>query len=64
MGSDHKTLTDTEELKSFFKDEFESEQEKIDKGNWDSVAREDYEIARRNHELMQKSPLSRDGAEY
>ncbi|CAN2188409.1 DEXDc_RapA domain containing protein [Candidatus Nanopelagicaceae bacterium] len=52
VGSDHKTLTDTEELKSFFKDEFQSEQEKIDKGNWDSVAREDYEIARRNQDLM------------
>jgi superfamily II DNA/RNA helicase len=54
VGSDHKTLTDTEELKSFFKDEFQSEQEKIDKGNWDSVAREDYEIARRNLELMKE----------
>ena len=54
VGSDHKTLTETEELQSFFKDEFRSEQGKIDKGNWDSVAREDYEIARRDQELMQR----------
>jgi superfamily II DNA/RNA helicase len=51
VGSDHKTLTDTEELQSFFKDEFQSEQEKIDKGNWDSIAREDYEIARHDRVL-------------
>lgn len=54
VGSDHKTLTEAEELKSFFKDEFQTEQEKIDKGNWDSVAREDYEIAKKDRELMHK----------
>lgn len=54
VGSDHKTLTDAEELKSFFKDEFQTEQEKIDKGNWDSVAREDYEVAKRNQDLMER----------
>jgi len=52
VGSDHKTLTDVEELKSFFKDEFQSEQEKIDQGNWDSIAREDYEKAKRNPSVM------------
>lgn len=54
VGSDHKTLTEAEELKSFFKDEFQTEQEKIDRGNWDSVAREDYEIAKKDRELMHK----------
>jgi superfamily II DNA or RNA helicase len=52
VGSDHKTLTDAEELQSFFKDEFQTQQARIDEGNWDSVAREDYEIAKKNPEII------------
>jgi superfamily II DNA or RNA helicase/HKD family nuclease len=52
VGSDHKTLTSAEKIESFFKDQFETALEQINRGNWDSIAREDYEQAKKNSELM------------
>lgn len=43
VGSDTKTLTDDEELKSFFKDEFVKASQEEDFESWDAIHREAYD---------------------
>lgn len=54
VGSDTRTLTNDEELKSFFKDEFEAAEQMNEQLSWDAKHRENYEQAKKNVELMEK----------
>ena len=54
VGSDTRTLTDDEELESFFKDEFEAAEEMNEKLSWDAIHRENYEKAKKDTNLMDK----------
>jgi len=54
VGSDTRTLTDDEELISFFKDEFEEAEKMNEQLSWDAVHRENYERAKKDKDLMFK----------
>lgn len=55
VGSDTKTLTSEEELKTFFKDEFEkADSELNDQLSWDAKHLENYEKAKKIPEVMEK----------
>ena len=55
VGSDTKTLTDDEELQSFFKDEFEKAESENEILSWDAVHREAYEQAKKDKEAFQEA---------
>ncbi len=52
IGSDTRTLTSEEELKSFFKDAYEKAEERIETLSWDVPFLEDYDLARKDKRLM------------
>lgn len=51
VGSDTKTLTDDEELQSFFKDEYRKAEDESETDSWDAKYREDYDIAKRDKDI-------------
>lgn len=55
VGSDTKTLTEDEELVSFFKDEFDKLMEKSESLSWDTPHREAYDQALKQAELLTKA---------
>jgi superfamily II DNA/RNA helicase len=55
VGSDTKTLTDDEQLVSFFKDEFNKAQKENEQLSWDTKHREAYEQALKNKDVVEKS---------
>ena len=54
VGSDTRTLTNDEELKSFFKDEFQAAEQMNEQLSWDAIHMENYERAKKDPELMDK----------
>jgi superfamily II DNA/RNA helicase/HKD family nuclease len=54
VGSDTRTLTSDEELKSFFKDEFEAAEQMNEKLSWDAIHRENYEKAKKYPDIMER----------
>jgi len=52
VGSDTRTLTSDEELKTFFKDEFDKARTYDERLSWDAKHREIYDIAVKNDTLM------------
>ena len=52
VGSDTKTLTPDEDLATFFKDEFQKEEQKQEQKSWDADHREAYDIAKKDDRLM------------
>ncbi|MHB8362841.1 MAG: helicase-related protein, partial [Patescibacteria group bacterium] len=53
VGTDTKTLTNEEELLSFFKDEFDRANKEEEALSWDTVHRERYENALKDEKLME-----------
>lgn len=53
IGSDTRTLTDDEELESFFKDEFDKAERDQEQLSWDTPHREVYDQAKQDQELME-----------
>ena len=53
VGADHKTLTSDESVETFFKDEFDSVVGSSEHPGWERLAREDYDRALGNSELME-----------
>jgi len=54
VGSDTKTLTQDEELVTYFKDEFDKARREDEKLSWDTKHRENFENATKDDELMKK----------
>jgi len=54
VGSDTKTLTNDEELVSYFKDEYKKAEKNNEKISWDTQYREKYELASKESDLMEK----------
>ncbi len=54
VGSDTKTLTSDEELRSFFKDEFDAAEQENEQISWDTEHIENYEQAKKEFNLMEK----------
>jgi len=54
VGSDTKTLTQDEELVSYFKDEFDKARKEDEKLSWDTIHRENFEKALKDSKLMQQ----------
>jgi superfamily II DNA or RNA helicase/HKD family nuclease len=54
VGSDTKTLTQDEELVSYFKDEFDKARREDEKLSWDTIHRENFERASKDGDLMKK----------
>ncbi|MDD3712460.1 MAG: helicase-related protein, partial [Candidatus Izemoplasmatales bacterium] len=68
VGSDTKTLTPDEDLSTFFKDEYQKEEEKQEQKSWDADHREAYDIAKKDDKLISeinkiqpRSRVIRDG---
>lgn len=59
VGSDTKTLTSDEELKSFFKDEFDKAKQQEEQLSWDAPHREAYEKALKNEDMQRIYNLPR-----
>ncbi len=55
VGSDTKTLTGDEQLKSFFKDEYQKAESDNEVLSWDSIHREAYDQARKDKDLLQEA---------
>jgi hypothetical protein len=53
VGSDTKTLTNEEDIKSYYRDEFEKANSDNDRLSWDALHREAYYNALKNKELME-----------
>jgi|WetSurMetagenome_2_1015567.scaffolds.fasta_scaffold00416_11 superfamily II DNA/RNA helicase/HKD family nuclease len=54
IGSDTRTLTKEEDLKSFFREEYKNEEEKQESLSWDAKPREIYDQAKKDADLMKK----------
>lgn len=54
VGSDTKTLTQDEELVSYFKDEFDKAKKEDERLSWDTKHRENFDIASKDDELIKK----------
>jgi len=54
VGSDMRTLTKDEELVSYFKDEYEKAHKESEELSWDAPHRQEYDIARKEQELMDR----------
>lgn len=54
VGSDTRTLTQDEELVSFFKDEFDKLMKESESVSWDTPHREAYDIARKNTDFVEQ----------
>lgn len=52
VGSDTKTLTQDEELISYFKDEFDKARKEDERLSWDTIHRENFEKVSKDSELM------------
>ncbi|MBU1123969.1 AAA family ATPase [Patescibacteria group bacterium] len=55
VGSDTRTLTDDEELQSFFKDEFDKAEEANEIESWDAMHREAYEQAKKDKDVFEEA---------
>ena len=55
MGSDTKTLTDDEQLQSFFKDEYEKAEKEAEFESWDAKYRQDYDQAKKDSQFFQEA---------
>lgn len=55
VGSDTKTLTDDEQLQSFFKDEFKKAEDESEFESWDAKHREAYDIARNDPNILDEA---------
>lgn len=54
VGSDMRTLTKDEELISYFKDEYERVQKESEELSWDAAHRQEYDIASKDRELIDR----------
>jgi len=55
VGSDTKTLTDDEELQTFFKDEYQKAEEKNEVLSWDAAHHEAYDQAKKDREVFDEA---------
>ncbi len=55
VGSDTKTLTGDEQLKSFFKDEYQKAESDNEVLSWDAVHREAYDQAKKDKDLLREA---------
>lgn len=55
VGSDTKTLTDDEQLQSFFKDEYKKAEKEAEFESWDARYRQDYDQAKKDNQFFQEA---------